>query len=399
MNIKTHTIRLFPSPSQEIELKNLNRLRNVIWNKLLTIHNDHYNSTKKSLSDFELMNFITQLKRDNQELLGYNSKAAQTVAKQLGGSFRSFFSLRKNGDLTTKPPGIIREDKLTSITFNQSGWRLRDNKIIISKLTENIPYKSRFNVEHLNIKEVRIKYINKKWLCDLVEESPDSYEKNNSSKVLAIDLGLKTLATCVDNTGKVLVIPNRAKEIAKYFDSQIDKVKSKIDKKKKYSKRQRRLNYVKNKLYRRRNSQVRQALHIQSRMLADMNYHTIVLGDLSVKKLMSKDSNKKKGIRKSFQQTSIDMFRLFLTYKCAGKTEVIEIDERHTTQLNCLTGKKFSKKVELSDREVKLADNIIIDRDLNSAINIMRRWESYHIAVLTPPLEISRVIEKRNLYR
>ena len=60
MNIKTHTIRLFPSPSQEIELKNLNRLRNIIWNKLLTIHNDHYNSTKKSLSDFELMNFITQ---------------------------------------------------------------------------------------------------------------------------------------------------------------------------------------------------------------------------------------------------------------------------------------------------------------------------------------------------
>jgi transposase len=76
---------------------------------------------------------------------------------------------------------------------------------------------------------------------------------------------------------------------------------------------------------------------------------------------MSKDSNKKKNVRKSFQQSSIDMFRAFLAYKCAGKTNIVEIDERHTTQQNCLTGKKFAEKVELKDREVKLADNIILD--------------------------------------
>ena len=129
-----------------------------------------------------------------------------------------------------------------------------------------------------------------------------------------------------------------------------------------------------------------------------MNYHTIVLGDLSVKELMSKD-NKKKNVRKSFSQSSIDTFRQFLTYKCQGKTNVVEIDERHTTQLNCLTGKFFDEKIELKDREVQLADNIIIDRDLNSAINILRRWESYHLAALIPPLSLDKVLERENLFQ
>ena len=134
-----------------------------------------------------------------------------------------------------------------------------------------------------------------------------------------------------------------------------------------------------------------------------MNYHTVILGDLSVKELMSKEgvNANKVGIRKSFQQSAIDTFRSYLTYKCAGNTEVIEIDERDTTQTNCLTGKRFPQKVELKDREVKLTDTITIDRDLNSSVNLLRRWESYHLAALTPPLDSQRlfdVLEENNLF-
>ena len=98
-------------------------------------------------------------------------------------------------------------------------------------------------------------------------------------------------------------------------------------------------------------------------------------------------------------QSAIDTFRQFLTYKCQGKTNVVEIDERHTTQLNCLTGKKFDQKVELKDRTVQLSDSIIIDRDLNSAINILKRWESYHLAFLIAPLDLSNVLEEKNLFQ
>ena len=86
-----------------------------------------------------------------------------------------------------------------------------------------------------------------------------------------------------------------------------------------------------------------------------MNYNTIIVGDLSVKKLMEKEgvNKNKKGIRKSFHQTNINMFLQFLSYKCQSKNiNLTKVDEKWTTQLNCLTGKLFDKKLSLSEREV-----------------------------------------------
>ena len=399
MNTKTHTIRLFPSFSQEKDLRNLMRLRNVIYNNLIFIREKTYQDTKKSMSDFDLINLLPNLKKEKPELSNYNSKAAQSIAKQIGASYRSFFKHLKNGDKKARPPNIVDENKIVSIIFNQSGWSFKENKIVISKIKEPILFKSKEDYSRLSIKEIRIKLIKNKWLCDIVAEYKDTYQENNSNKILAIDLGLKTLATGIDNDGKVVVLHNKAKKIAKYFDNQIAKVSKKLSTKQKDSNSYIQLSNVRKKLYNKKNAQTKQTLHIQSKLLANMNYHTIILGDLSIKELMSKEENKKKGVRKSFQQSSIDIFRQFLSYKCQGKTNVVEIDERHTTQLNCLTNKMFQKKVELKDRTVQLSNSIIIDRDLNSAINILKRWESYHLAALIPPLDLSKVLEERNLFQ
>ena len=397
MNTRTHTIRLFPDASQEQDLRNLMRLRNIIWNKFIVAREKEYTDNKKNMSDFELMNLLPKFKKEQPELANYNSKAAQVIAKQIGGSYRSFFRLIKNGDHKAKPPSIVDENKTISLTFNQSGWKFNKDKITFSKIKTPISFKSKNNLSGENIKEVRIKIRKNKWLCDLVVEYDNLYQENNSNKVLAIDLGLKTLATGIDSDGKIIVLRNTAKKIAKYFDKQIAKINKKLATKKKNSNQHQHLSQIRRELYNKKAVQVKQTLHIQSKQLANMNYQTIVLGDLSVKKLMSRD-NPKKGVRKSFQQSAIDIFRSFLTYKCNGRTNLVELDERHTTQLNCLTGKKFPKHIGLEVRQVQLADNIIIDRDLNSAINIYRRWESLHLAALIPPLDLSRVLKERNLF-
>jgi putative transposase len=397
VNTKTHTIRLFPNTIQVNQFYELIRLRNIIWNKLISIREIVFQNTNKGLSDFDLINLLPKLKIDQPELANYNSKAAQVIARQIGSSYRSFFRHIKNGNKKARPPQIIDENKVVSITLSQSGWSFSGNKIKISKIDTLVLFKSKKDYSKSKIKEVRIKCINNKWLCDLVIEYPDSYQASKSNKILALDLGLKTLATGVDNNGKVVVLRNKAKKIAKYFTKQIATVSSKLSATTKNSKRYKRLSKTRKKLYAKKTAQVRQTLHIQSKMLSNMNYHTIVLGDLSVKELMSKEKSYK-GIRKSFSQSSIDIFRTFLSYKCQGHTNVIEIDERHTTQLNCLTGTKFPNKVELKDRTVQLSENIIIDRDLNSAINILKRWESFHLAAMIPPLDLSNVLEENNLF-
>ena len=129
-----------------------------------------------------------------------------------------------------------------------------------------------------------------------------------------------------------------------------------------------------------------------------MDYNTIIIGDLTVKKLMMKQENKYKKVSRSFGQSNISMFLDFLSYKAMNKNvNVVMADEKWTTQLNSLTGKLFKEKVKLEDRVVELKPGLIIDRDLNSAINIYQRWQSNHLAAMTPPLDLSSVFERNNL--
>lgn len=398
--MKTYQIRLFPTKNQIEELNKLSSIRSDIWNELLDIQQKSYEENKSIYNKFDLNNMLPKLKNKYPNWKKLNSKAIQTIATELFGSYRSFFNLIKK-DKNARPPRKIENKDYHTITWNQSGWIIRENnEIIINKIP--FRYKYNLNIKDFNIKEIRVKYVRNKWLCDLVIEEPIKYEDklNIKTKVLAIDLGLSKLGTGVDNKGEMVVLKNKSKKINDYYQKQIAKIQNKRSKTKKGSKRNKKLRKDLNKIYHKKNEQIKQTLHIQSKKLVNMNYNTIVVGDLNVKKLMSVEgvNEKKKGIRKSFHQSNINMFLQFLKYKCQSKNiNLTKIDEKWTTQLNCLTGKLFKEKIELKDRKVQLSDTIIIDRDLNSAINILNRWFENHFASMNEPLDISNVLKKYNL--
>lgn len=398
--MKTYTIRLFPSQEQILQLNKLSDIRMDVWNTLIYIQQKEYELNKKIFRKFDLINLLPNLKKTTKpEWKELNSKSIQTIATEVSQSYQSFFTLI-NKDKTARPPKQKELGQYHTLTFNQSGWIFRDDKIIINQIPFN--YKTNLtNISDLNIKEIRIKYVNNKWLCDIVVNNENEYldEKLVKTKVLSIDLGLKNLGTGVDNKGDVIILKNKSRKINQYFSKQIDKVKSKLSKKEKGSKNYNKLNQVKKKLYSKKNSQIKQTLHIQSKKLVNMNYKTIVVGELTIKSLMNTEgvNKNKKGIRKSFSESNIDMFLQFLKYKSQNNLiDVIKIDEKYTTQLNSLTGKMFKEKVELKDRIVKLNDNVEIDRDLNSAINIMKRYYDNHLASMTKPLDFSNVIMNFN---
>jgi len=398
--MKTYQIRIFPTKNQIEELSELSSIRSDIWNELLNIQQKSYEENKSIYNKFDLNNMLPKLKNKYPNWKKLNSKAIQTIATELFGSYRSFFNLIKK-DKNARPPRKIENKDYHTITWNQSGWIIKgNNEIIINKIP--FRYKYNLNIKDFNIKEIRVKYVRNKWLCDLVVNDKVDYidELNIKTNVLSFDLGLKKLATGIDNKGNQVVVENKSKKINKYFQKQIGKVQEKRSKTKKESKRNKKLRKDLNKLYHKKNEQIKQTLHIQSKKLVNMNYNTIIVGDLSVKKLMEKQgtNKKKKGIRKSFHQSNINMFLQFLSYKCQSKNiNLTKIDEKWTSQLNCLTGKLFDKKLELSDREVQLSKEITIDRDLNSAINILNRWFENHFASMNEPLDISNVLKKYNL--
>lgn len=399
---RTYSVRLFPTRLQIGKLEKLSKTRNLLWNEIMAIEEKAFEE-KHLIGEFDLNNMLPSLKEEHPEYKTLNSKACQRICKEVYSSYRSFFRLVKK-DTTAKPPRKVENvEQFHTIAFNQSGWKFNDGNIVrLNGIT--LQYKGMNGVDFttLNVKEVRLKKKNGKYMLDVTHEleTEEPKEIKSENKVLAIDLGIKELASGVDNFGKVVVLKNKAAKIDKYFAKEIDKVKSKLSKKQKNSRSWSKLNKTKKRLYRRRNTQVRDTLHIQSKRLADMNYKVIVVGDLSVKKLMSKEGNnkEKKNVRKGFQETSIGRFMEFLTYKCLARhNEVITLSERWTTQTNCLTGKLFKEKIGLSDREVWLNETICIDRDLNAAINIMRRYEQCHIALMTTPLDVSNVVARNNL--
>jgi transposase len=396
--MKTHTIRLFPNKEQIDQLNELSSLRNQLWNILIDKQNESYNLYKTIRHNYDLDKDITFL-RKNTNIGKLNSKACQRISKEVYSSYKSFFKLFEK-DKTSRPPYKIEDvNNFHTIVFNQSGWIVNSEKeITINKI--KFTYKSHLNLNEANIKEIRVKFTKNKWLCDIVIEDDITYNNfiTQENKILSIDLGLKRLGTGIDNKANQIIIINKSKKISKYYLKQIGNIRNKISKKQKNSKKYIKLKNVINKLYHKKNKQIKQTLHTQSKKLLSMNYKTIVIGDLSVKKLMSNQVNKHTKISKSFGMSNLNMFITFLIEKSFKfKTDIVKQNEQYTTQINSLTGKKFKDKINLNDRTVKLSENIEIDRDLNSAINILNKYFNNHLASMTEPLDLSNVIHNFNI--
>ena len=188
----------------------------------------------------------------------------------------------------------------------------------------------------------------------------------------AIDLGITKIVTAVNSKARFLEVENLRPD--KYWNPRIDKVTSRRDKCKKYSRRWHMLNKRKKWMQRKRTNQSKDFQHQLSRKIVNnTKANTIIVGDLNVKGM---GKSKIKGLNRSTQNTgTLGRFVEFLTYKAElmGK-KVIRIDERYTSKTCCNCGLKHEMK--LYNRRMICDCGNNIDRDQNSAINIMYRFLS-----------------------
>jgi putative transposase len=168
----------------------------------------------------------------------------------------------------------------------------------------------------------------------------------------------------------------------------IDSIKSKRDHCKKKSKKWVRLHGVYRKMEKKKSNQLKDFQHkLSKKMVNNTKANTIIVGDLKVKNMAK--SKKLKGKRKRAMNRSnqnqgyLSRFIEFLTYKAEliGK-KVIKIDESYTSKECYVCGKRHD--MPLWERTMNCDCGNIIDRDRNSAINIMSKflsqnalWTSY----------------------
>src|SRR6266567_1638147 len=193
--------------------------------------------------------------------------------------------------------------------------------------------------------------------------------------VLAFDLGIKTLATGVNEQGRVYTIGGF--KGARWYNKQLDKIRSKRDKCKKKSRRYIHLSKVYKRVSEKKRNKQQDSLHKASHLIAHtLVASTVVVGDLSQRQMVTKQHvERNKPLNRSvFNEWGCYSFVQMLIYKCLlyGK-DFQTISERDTSKMCSGCGHK--QPMPLYKRTYRCGNcGLVMDRDENSAYNILARF-------------------------
>jgi len=238
---------------------------------------------------------------------------------------------------------------------------------IVARLTEPAP---------ADYREVAIsRDASGNYYASFVAEEPDEAQREGG--ILAIDLGIKTLATGVNEQGRVYTIGGFKSH--QWYNRQLAKIRSKRDRCQKQSRRYLHLSRVYQRVSERKRNKQRDCLHKASHLIAHrLVESTVVIGDLSQRQMVTKAHREKNRYRNRavFNDWGLYSFVRMLDYKCqhAGK-ELHRIEERYTSQ-DC-SGCGTRQPMPLWKRTYRCGNpdcGLVMDRDVNSAINILQRF-------------------------
>jgi putative transposase len=210
-----------------------------------------------------------------------------------------------------------------------------------------------------------------------VEVEEEKREEWNEEKagVVAFDLGMKRLSVGTNDKGRVYHIGGF--KGSRYYNRQLDKIRSKRDKCKKKSRRYIRLSNVYKRVSEKKRKKTQDSLHKASNLIAHkLVERTVVVGDLSQKQMVTsehKEHNKYLN-RAVYNDWCLYTFLQMLAYKCQRYGKELQIlDERNTTKM--CSGCGHLQPMPLWKRTYCCTEcRLVMDRDENSSVNILNRY-------------------------
>jgi len=388
----TQKIRIFPSQEQSQLLWILSEKCRLLYNFALNERIENWKVNKKKtkkekqfISYQFQQNKLPALKQTFPEYKWVYSKVLQSTLKKLDSNYKSFFALWKKGDHTAKSPKFKGRDYFTTMHYNQSGFKVTRNRISFS---HKHPSKTDLTFQlgcsfpaGTKVKQIEI-FLDpqNRWFVSIIYQIEEKMYIDNG-RYQAIDLGISNLVSAVNLDSKFIQIKNRRADL--FWKKKLAEVQSKRDHCKKYSKRWKRYNHKLYSMKRKSAYQMKDFQHkISKQIVEHTKANTIIVGDLHIKqmgkkkkKTLSPRQNKaNKTLNHSIQSTgSMERFVQFLTYKAKKISKrIIKIDESYTSQVCCRCG--VVKKRSLSERIIICNCGNHMDRDLNSAINLMKKY-------------------------
>ena len=328
---------------------------------------------------YEAKRSLQESKQHDPELVQVYGKLLQEVYYRLDGAMKAFYRRVKAGEKPGFPrvrprhcfftlcyPTMylkIEGDKLILPTGGKGKKKQYPN--IVARLTEVPPEQ---------FKEVAIsRDARGNYYASFVRERKEKYCEADGT--VAFDLGMKTLATGVNEQGRVYTIGGF--KGSRWYNKQLDKIRSKRDKCKKKSRRYLHLSKIYKRVSQKKCNKQKDSLHKASHLIAHtLVERTVVVGDLSQRQMVMKEHRERnKHLNRAvFNEWGLYTFIQMLTYKCQlyGK-DLHFLDERNTSK-QC-SGCGNLQAMPLWKRVYCCTEcGLVMDRDENSAVNILTRF-------------------------
>jgi IS605 OrfB family transposase len=320
------------------------------------------------------------------------SVMGQQTLKVVDRSFKSFFGLlkaKKKGKYQSRIsiPNYLSKDGYFQLVIPKNGFQIKENKIYIGisrQLKEetelkNIVLDFPTQIEKGSVREIRIIPQQKAtfFKMEVVYEIEEQDLNLNQNNVLSIDVGLSNLAACYDvhNNRAFIMDGRKLKSINYYWNKQNAKLQSIKDKQniKGYTKQQ----FL---LKRKRENRIKDIIRKTAKHILDHciqnNIGTIVVGH---NKGWKQEINIGKRNNQNFVQVPFGYLMSLLESKCQEYgLRYLEIQESHTSKCSAIDNEEVKHYNEYVGKRVKRGlfrskDGILLNSDLNGAINIARK--------------------------
>lgn len=361
---KTYEFRIRPTHAQESRLLATLDACRFVYNWSIEDRKNLWDYAKCSSSFFDQMGYLKILKTKHPFLTEVHAHTLQNALKRSDLSFQAFFRRCKTGE----KPGFPRfkgRGWYDSFTFPEwgNGSCFDGKRLFLSKIG-----RVRVNLHRKISGEIKTCTIKRRadgWyaLFSVIETTvlPATQLKNP----VGIDVGISTFATLSDGTKienpRHLIQNERVLAIAQ----------RKVSKRKKGSNRRRKaVQHL--KLEHLRISRTRKDFHFKTAKFIVKNYNPIFVEDLNTKGMVRNHC-----LSKHISDAAWGQFFSILGHSAERANDgVIPVEARGTTQDCSRCGVKVPKK--LSDRIHECPHcGLIMDRDLNAAINILKKgWAS-----------------------
>ncbi len=358
----TYKYRLKPTKTQQRQLEQMLECCRYVYNETLATRKNAYEQRGESVSLYATQRLLPLWKQAKPELKQVPSQVLQNVQVRVDLAFQAFFRRVKQGAEEPGYPRFKGYGWYDSLTYPQygNGVVLNERMLRLSKVGE-VKVVLHRPLEGA-IKTVTIRRNLGKWYaCFSVEVEPRPLPV--SSEVVGVDLGLKTFA--VLSNGEQIKRQRWLKHDAK----DIARLQRKQEQLPKGSKERKKALLALNHAYQRATHRRTDFAHQESRKLVN-RYGLLVFEDLVIPEMQA---NGNKVINRNIADVAWGQFVHCTTYKAenAGRG-VVRVNPRGTTQGCSGCGNIVPKDLSVRVHHCPHC-GLKIDRDLNAALNILRR--------------------------